>query len=353
MTKPQVSVLLHTASRDDFLAEHGIPSYFAALCHNLKRQMVTGAPTFELVYCDANWGRHCGHHAALITELPFCVKHVPVHKDHRYWYDKGYVFIAAAKNSTILYADGELCVTFDDAEFFPDGLLARYWDSYRTGRLLGSLHKRLRNIVIDGTGVVTGDEYINDHRWAKYMVYDQLLHDDGNLMFAGTSFGLEDALALNGFDEQFDSTKALEDIDFGYRLVRYGRRFCFDRAAYLWILDHTSYTKYETLANTEELGPEATGYRPGKEETVKNLIAVENYGLVAAHAELNQIVVNREPPTDRHMVVIRRETQKYRGFDPLCEQNAANLALWMAVPKFDLRQQRLELRQAADWRWER
>jgi hypothetical protein len=56
---------------------------------------------------------------SLLPGLKFIVKHVPVHKDHRYWYDKGYTYISAAKNTGILHADGEVCVTCDDAEFFP------------------------------------------------------------------------------------------------------------------------------------------------------------------------------------------------------------------------------------------
>ena len=122
---PKVSLLIHTASADDFLVSQGIPSYFNALLWNLENQSFKD---FELVYIDTyhdtnreTFRRYCEE-----SDKEFKVKHVPVHPAHRYWFDRGYCFISAAKNTGILWADGELCVSCDDAEFFPEKFLGSY-----------------------------------------------------------------------------------------------------------------------------------------------------------------------------------------------------------------------------------
>lgn len=110
----KISLMIHTASHDAFLNNQGIKSYFTSLLKNLSRQTLK---EFELIYIDTFYDNNKDFFNSLNSGLPFILKHVPIHEKHRYWYDKGYVYISAAKNTGLLYADGELVITCDDAEF--------------------------------------------------------------------------------------------------------------------------------------------------------------------------------------------------------------------------------------------
>ena len=339
----RISLMIHTASADWFLKNQGIDSYFTALLDCLGQQTFQ---SFELVYVDANHEINREKFAELVRRYPFTVKHVPVHHEHRYWFDKGFCFIAAAKNTGILYADGELLVTCDDAEFFPTNMLQRYWDHYRDGRYMHALHKRLRSIVTDNGLIrypISGDEYVNDHRWKRLGSDGLFHHRHGSLCFAGTSFSLGDALVLNGFNERMDGCKSLEDCDFGNRLRILGRSFVMDRNdGYLHILDHSSYGEIETtVADGQE-----TALPPVALKKIGNYIAVENHGMLRCAIELQDYVANKHPLTPQHLEIIQRDTIYYRKFDPLAADLAEQFAVWRATPTFDLRKQREEIGRA-------
>lgn len=330
----QVSLMIHTASFDDFLKEQGINSYFDSLTQNLKNQ---SHKNFELIYIDTFYEKNQSNFESIVKKLPFCVKHVPVHKNHRYWYDKGYVYISAAKNTGIIYADGELLITCDDGEFFPDHVLDLYWQSFKGGHYLHAVHKRMKNIECqDGLPKfpIQGEFYINDHRF-EHIKYKKRFHNYGTWTYAGTSFSLSDALKLNGFNERMDSCKSLEDCDFGNRLSKLGRNFVMDLDGYVYILDHKSYMDED----------------PEKIKEIKNLIALENYGIYRWPDELGEIEANKFPITDTHLEIVKRETIKYRQFDPLLEDNKIKLDLWLNTPTFDLKEERKEIRNSTEWRW--
>lgn len=352
---PQLTLMIHTASPDDFLRSQGIPSYFEALAFNLMCQRVEGgAVEFELVYVDTYHAENRERFAREVCGLDFQIKHVPVHKDHRYWYDRGHCYIAAAKNTGILYADGELLVSCDDAEFFPDGFLAGYWENYRAGRYAHALHRRMRSIeTVDGIPKIPprGDIYTNDHRW-QYVTNGVFQHCWGSSCFAGTSFSLGDALTLNGYNERMDGCKSLDDCDFGNRLQLLGRSFAMDPAVFAYIVDHSSYGSDMNCNWVGELGEgQEVMPAPIVHKTITNLIAVENHGMLRCGTELLDIVANKNPLTDQHMAIIREDTLKYRKFDPLAPDRAETLAIWLGTPTFNLTKQREELRRSPDWKW--
>lgn len=327
-----ITVQIHTASCDDFLQCQGINSYFESLINNLSCQTFKN---FELVYIDTYYEDNKEKFSKITSS--FVVKHVPIHKNHRYWYDLGNTYISAAKNTGILYADGELVITFDDGEFFPENLLATYWNYYKNGCLMHAYHKRMKSIdVTDGIvkTPITGDVYINDSR---NFSGDCQTHTNGTWTYAGTSFALEDALTLNGFNEKLDGYKSLEDCDFGIRLTMINRKFVIDKKdGFLYILDHPSYID-----------------RENKKKKISEFVAIENYGMLCCSRELFEFEANKYPITQRHLDIIKRETMKFRQFDPTSEQDnrIQNLNTWMNVPLFNLRQERQELRNSTDWKW--
>ena len=355
---PLVSLIIHTASPDTFLWAQGIPLFFRALIHNLSWQSLQD---FELIYVDTYHAETQERFRRISDSVPFRVKHVPVHPEHRYWYDRGNCYISAAKNTGILWADGELCVSCDDAEFFPPQFLERYWHHYKErGRYMHALHKRLRSIKIDKcyTGCpewpIVGDEYVNDHRWKHVASGQPHQHRHGSLCFAGTSFSLEDALQLNGYNERMDGCKSLEDCDFGNRLRALGRSFTLDPAGHLFILDHPSYADDPAHGKRpeESLGDEdrqMTPLPPVVRKKIENFIAVENHGMYRCGTELQDFVANKHPLTEAHWKIIREDTIRYQHFDPLSPERAANLEIWKRTPLFDLRKQREALRKSSEW----
>lgn len=324
-----ITVQIHTASCDDFLFCQGIRSYFESLISNLSHQTFKN---FELVYIDTYYEDNKEFFSTIKSD--FVVKHVPIHHNHRYWFDLGYTYISAAKNTGIIYADGELVITFDDGEFFPENLLKMYWESYKNGHLMHAYHHRMTSIETTH-GIVNnpikGDVYINDSRKFES---DVCFHKNGTWMYAGTSFGLEDGLILNGFNEKLDACKSVEDCDFGMRLTMLNKKFSINkRDGYLYIVDHPSYVDNK------------------KKKEIKQLIAIENYGMLLCSKELFEFEANKYPITDKHLAIIKRETLKYRKFDPLSQENKENLTKWMNTPLFNLRQEREEIRKSKDWKW--
>lgn len=348
----KISVIIHTASPDSFLTVQGITSYFAAVVRCLSWQTFTD---IELVYVDAYHEEN--RESFSRVQAPFQIKHVPVHADHRYWYDLGYTYISAAKNTGILYAGAELLVFFDDAEFFPEHLLASYWHHHEHGQFMHALHKRMRTIdTAAGYPLkpIAGDVYMNDHRWKNVRNTGIYRHQHGSIVFAGTSVSLDAALEINGFNERMDGCKSLEDCDFGSRLVMSGKRFALDFNGYLYILDHPSYADvscaWEVPAGyTDDI--QATKLAPTVKRKIENFIAVENYGVLRASEILFDTVANTGTLDTRSWDIIRQETLKYRGFDVLAEENREKLEIWKGTPTFDLRAQRTALRASADWRW--
>lgn len=347
----KITVTIHTASQDDFLQNQGIDSYFENVCINLSRQTFR---SFELVYVDTHYEKNKTKFDAIFPRYSLYVKHVPVHPNHRYWYDLGGTYISAAKNTGILYADGELVVSLDDAEFMPDDLLSRYWGHYQNGHYMFALHKRLKNISTANGKVIfpiSGEEYINDHRFLN-MTQDVMRHTVGNNAFAGTSYSLLDALHLNGFNERMDGCKSLEDCDFGFRLEAIGRKFVFDKLGFVYILDHQSYTdKYINTGWSEAMEIQSSDLGAAKNNRkVESIVCVENYGVHMFAVKLRHLQANNYDLEQHHYDILREETQKYRNFDIFADDHKEKLEMWKQVPKFDLKDEREKLRQD-NWRF--
>jgi glycosyltransferase involved in cell wall biosynthesis len=328
---PKISLSIHTVSPDNFLANQGIPSYLTALVDCLERQTFKD---FELIYVDYYQREN---NPLLDINPSFTIKHVQVDKNHRYWYDKGNYHISAAKNTGLLHADGELFITCDDAEFFPENFLAEYWRYYKDeGKYAHAAHKRFNSLqVSNGCPIypLQGDENtLPQHIDTRRFNSDKHYHSHGTWMFAGSSCSLEHALRLNGFNERLDGYKSLEDCDFGIRMALTGGQFVIDRNLWLGILMHQSYADSPTKPFNE-------------------FIAVENYGTLRWAQDLNEIVANKNPIEDKHLKIVQRETLKYRHFDCLGGPNGDKMAVWKATPTFDLTEERKILRASPDWKW--
>ena len=86
----------------------------------------------------------------------------------------------------------------------------------------------------------------------KAFTEKSLIPKNGTWTYAGTSFSLEDALIMNGFNEKMDGCKSLEDCEFGSRLQMLERSFVSDKEGIVYIVDHPSYSSY-VVRNSERI----------------------------------------------------------------------------------------------------
>ena len=135
--------------------------------------------------------------------------------------------ISAYKNTAIMHARGELLLTVDDCGIIGPEYVARSWAAWTERReCLSACHA-------PATGPEAGA--VNDSR-VGYLGPDGRCVGplSGNLgsppMYGFAAFPLEAALAVNGYDELFDGSQGLEDVDMGYRLQQAGYRLALDKA---------------------------------------------------------------------------------------------------------------------------
>jgi len=122
-------------------------------------------------------------------------------------------------------------------------------------------------------------------------------------------------LSVNGFDENFDGTKSLEDCDLGRRLVELGCEFVFDKR-----LKSNGYDTYHFETKTYKV-PDFKSNLP----------------LVQVNSDRPRIVVNKDLLTEEEVKFVREESPKWgiTIIDELFE-------FWVDTqPVFDLRELRL------------
>jgi len=256
---PEISCILCTA-RDDYPII-GLP-HVHLLEPTLKSLARQTFKDFELIIVDALYDhRKCYD----FTRLPFPVKHVPPHTNHRFWLDRRRWGVCGQLNTGLLYAEGELVVRIDDCSEFEDGYLQKFWEGYQSGYFPMAMHIR----YLEGKPARVNQDYLKKGYEAKY---SQTLEEEGrakllkrlygengvvkdtrwptveahggrmiapvNWMYGYSSFSLEAALKVNGYDENFDGDKSLEDVDFGSRLEMAGYRGMFLLDTSLWVIEH-------------------------------------------------------------------------------------------------------------------
>lgn len=251
-----ISVILCTA-RDDFPLI-GLPDVrlFEPTLRSLCNQSFKD---FELILVDALYEDRCKTND--FSKLPFLVKHVPPHPNHRFWLDRKRWSVAGMLNTGILYAEGELLVRCDDCSQFSQDFLQRFWEGYEKGFFPLAMHTRYRG----GVQAYYTEEYrqqgyefqrekpdrqqvlekfygkgqpIRDTRWP-------VVEQGGGRMIASpiwyygySSMSLEAALKVNGYNEAFDGSKSLEDCDMGSRLSMAGYVNLFLLDVNHWVIEH-------------------------------------------------------------------------------------------------------------------
>jgi len=255
---PEVSVILCTARSDHPIIGMPHVHLFEPTLRSLAKQTFKD---FELVIVDALWDRRNNHD---FSRLPFPVKHVPPHPNHRYWLDRGRWNICGMLNTGLLYCEGEFVIRIDDCSEFEPWFLERMWEEYQSGWFPMAMHIRYhagKPARVDENYLKEGYEarhsytveeedraellrrlygeggLVRDTRWPIVERHGGRMRAMENWGYGYIGFSLEAALKVNGFDEAFDGDKSLEDVDFYSRLCMAG----YDLGVLdvnLWVIEH-------------------------------------------------------------------------------------------------------------------
>ena len=246
-----ISVIMPTAREKYSILGQPHLNYLEPTMKSLARQTFKD---FEFILVDALYDERKED----FSKLPFPIKHVPVHPNHRFWLDRKRWSVCASLNTALLHSEGELLVRIDDASQFDEGFLERFWEGYQSGVWPLAMHTRYRG----GKQAYYTEEYkqggyeftrvkahgepsdteknlnrvfkegdpVRDTRWSVVERAGGRMIAPVDWMYGYSSFTLEAALKVNGFDELFDESKSLEDVDFGSRLemAGYGGKFLLD-----------------------------------------------------------------------------------------------------------------------------
>jgi len=213
---PIVSVVMNTAHGNRSMTGFPDQDHFVFTIQALQRQTFT---KFEFIVSDYIHDKR-NFDWRLAGNCRFPIYHVPI--EHSQAKNTGHCAISSTKNNGIMYSSGEYIVSLDDCCIFESKYLEKiynYWQ--QMGVFPGALH-----IKDKGSDTLRNDEglEVKDCRFKllEDRKVDLLINEID--MYGYSSFSMEAALKLNGFDEMYDFGKGLEDTDMGKRLIAAGYR---------------------------------------------------------------------------------------------------------------------------------
>lgn len=143
------------------------------------------------------------------------------------WHDIHGPALNNARNTGIIYADGELLYIIDPYQIFNENVIEDAWESFKEGYYITSPHIVRVHYGIDDE-IKNNWEHFHGGRKKFYYIGDWCAKGDnmkrGDISMASTwgygfTVSLEEAIMLNGFDEVYDGNYGCDDGEFGYRLA--------------------------------------------------------------------------------------------------------------------------------------
>ena len=311
----KISLTMATASSSYPVDKKG-PHLFDLILDSLEKQTFND---FEFIIVDAI--HHKRKDFFQDKEYPFQIKHITTKPS--IWQDKGMWALSSARNQGIIYSDGELVIFIDDTFGFEPDWLELNWKYYiKDGLFAQSLFEFYD---VKGEKLIWDGKWIRDSRWEFIEEGSDHLtkhggaytHTLGDWFYgAGSAASMDMLLRVNGYDENFDGTKTLEDCDLGRRLSHLGCEFVFDKS--LKIKGYYEHYPLETVTS---------------DAPVKS-----NYPLVQVNLERPRIEVNKDRLTEEELKRVREESKKWGP--PVNEEL---FTYWAKnQPIFDLRELREE-----------
>lgn len=250
---PTISVILNTA-RSGY-AMRGFPDihHFRFTIDALRRQSYKD---FEFIISDYIYDKRNFDWSSM-RKTGFPIYHVPVR--HSWFVNNNYVAISACKNNGIIHSEGEILLFLDDCCTFEGNFLSRIVEIYKTKRMFPNpWHKKEigSELSYDGNGKPVID--------SRYVLFDRLGSDEivNNFsMYGYSSMSLQAALKVNGFDEMFDGSRQLEDIDMGERLKAAGFKISMHRHLFIVEQEHTMQGRFKINPEHPELPEDVVQFK--------------------------------------------------------------------------------------------
>lgn len=353
-----ISVVLPTA-RDIYGSIIGLDvNLFEPTLRSLNEQSFKD---FELVFVDCLYESRSTLFKGdpfKAENLDFPIKHIPVHPNHRFWLDRKRWNICGTLNSGIIAAEGELLIRIDDASEFDSGYLQRFWEGYESGYFPLAMHTRYRggkqayhdaeyrrvgyeakkygrygHTAFEGAEAALLEHFeegapIRDTRWPLVEAAGGRAVAAIDQFYGYSSFSIEAALKVNGFNEMLDGQKSLDDVDFGVRLATAGYAKMFLLSTGNTVIEH-------------EHGPVSDIIDPGLPPLVCN------YAVMKLFRERGWFRANERRLTEEELDFVREESLRTPcSPEPgmyVDDCRGPLFSLWASRPNvFDLREERLD-----------
>ena len=208
MATPKISVLLCTVRPGNAYVNHPEWHVLQKVIDDLERQTFLD---FELVVVDGLAGQR-DQAWKLTANIP--ITHIP--PTPSFWTEHRKVAICRYRNTGIAHCRGELIVNLDDCCELPPYYLEMFWHAWKNhGTCLSPLWHE------SGDSRPKGD--VQGVPQVRHQLHADLYEVRPNPpVFGFGSYPREVALWLNGYNEWFDGSQALEDFDWSTRLLKRG-----------------------------------------------------------------------------------------------------------------------------------
>lgn len=287
----------------------------------------------------------------------FPIKYVPIHPNHRFWFQYKRWNICGSLNTGIIHADGELILRIDDCSQFDEDFLEKFWQGYQSGYFPLAMHIR----YLEGNPARFDKEYMQKGYEGKYSVtlerderfkmLQRLYGEEGiirdtrypvvknrggrmvgpDLWYYGySSVSLEAILRVNGYNELFDGDKGQEDQELGLRLYRAGYEGMF-----LLDVNHQVIEHEHLPVSSEVVAPEQGNIKC-------------NYALFLISKNKNRWRANSQKLAEDEIEFVRQESLKLpcspRPHFYVDDCRGKLFDLWLSGQNlFDLREEKLSI----------
>jgi len=340
-----ISIVL-TTCRESYGAMMGVEDWelFTPTIESLKKQTMMD---FELVVVDAL--HHERSERFRNADLPFKVKHIPFTSKESRWLKHGIYNNVQQRNKGIIYSDGELVVFAADCCEFSPQAMEYYWYWHKEGLMPQAVFRYNKG----GKPLYDGkNELIRDHRW------DELdKSSTGKITYTWTNWfreygavPMEALLKINGFDELFDGSKGLEDVEIGVRLalIGYGK-YVLDQ--HLYVIENCHYAIPERLFTEEHRlrgirvvadwkGPDTRHYN----RAFKDNYSIMMYNWMHKRWRANSDILSDEAIQEIKQFSLQQFATGVLEGEPILWEESPHFHYWKEnQPIFNLREERLNV----------